>query len=277
MKFFEFENAGENAVSQATDFPAGLLYGFSIFTTFRLPLSARWLDAHLERLKRDACAVGLAWDFPDEALKSWIHCCAGHPDSVGKPVARLTLFPEVGGYGEFYAERARSLLPSRLACFFRQAADPPFEGVSLKICGHSRFMPQVKWGALADMILLRREALREGYDDVLLVNASGNISETSTANIFLTDGRGLLTPDPGRDGCLPGITRLQVMEAASAAGIPVRMDPIPVGLAAEARGAFLTNAAQGLIPVRAIDSVTLPWPQETKDLLLSLRKRLECS
>jgi branched-subunit amino acid aminotransferase/4-amino-4-deoxychorismate lyase len=120
--------------------------------------------------------------------------------------------------------------------------------------------PLIKHLGLAEIITLKQKAQLEGFDDVLL-GKNNLVSEASTSNIFYIQAGSLLTPDPWRDACLPGITRQRVLETAQAQGLPLQASfPIPFSAMAAMDGAFLTNAAQGIRRVSRIDDITLPWP-----------------
>ncbi len=110
----------------------------------------------------------------------------------------------------------------------------------------------------------RREAQRDGFDDVLFVDHAGNISEIATSNIgFIRDGR-IVWP---RAAMLAGITMTLLRQA-----LDEDVDTEPVTLA-DLRGmdaAFATNAAVGVRPpVMAVDDMT--WPSSEHPLLSTLR------
>src|ERR1700692_2509073 len=61
------------------------------------------------------------------------------------------------------------------------------------------------------------EAQRDGFDEVLLLNERGEVSECTAANIFAVKGGKVLTP-PLNSGCLEGVTRGGLTEVAAEAG-----------------------------------------------------------
>src|SRR5258708_532236 len=64
------------------------------------------------------------------------------------------------------------------------------------------------------------EAQREGFDEVVLLNERGEVSECTAANIFAVKGDKVLTP-PLNSGCLEGVTRGVLTEVAAEAGTSV--------------------------------------------------------
>lgn len=247
-----------------TGFPEGLLYGYSVYTTLKMPLSEQVIDLHLQRLKKDCKVMNLEWRYTDHWLMSRLKNLF-QPDN---PVFRLTVCADVSGYGALY--ESGSMLPSRLFVSCRPASRKPIEGIRLKTVQHQRPLPTIKHGAMSETVLLKRHAQQEGFDDILLLNPRGIACETSTANLFLIQDGMLRTPEPVRDGCLPGVTRQLVLEGAKAQRIPVSTEPILQEVLEASQGAFLTNAVQGVIPIQSIDAQTLPWPNEAKRLMTSL-------
>lgn len=99
-------------------------------------------------------------------------------------------------------------------------------------------------------------ARNEGYDDIILLDERGCITEAPTANIFahLRDGR-LVTPPA--DIVVRGITRATMLQLAADMGIPcVEADLVEDDLA-DADEIFLTATSVGVWPVLAIDGKTV--------------------
>lgn len=232
------------------EFPAGLLYGYAVYTTFRRPQPDRWLAAHWQRLRHDAQILELNWDEPFSLLTQIL---AALPDA--QPVVRLTVLADVDGYGDFYRPGD---LPCRLLVSTRSTPDT--RPVRLKTAHYQRALPGIKLAAIPEIIRLKRQAMAEGFDDILLLNPDQSLSESSTANIFLIRDGQLWTPDPERDRCLPGITRLQVLKAAESLGMPANIGTLPGASLNDRDEVFLSNAAQGLIPVSGINALRFNLP-----------------
>lgn len=240
-------------------FSTGFLYGYSVYTTFKLPLQDVWLKAHLSRLANNAKALGLEWSFSVDSLLELIphHF---HPET---PVCRLSLIPKVESYGDFYQQTP---IPGRLFLSLRTAPPKPLP-ISLKTVAYTRPLPEIKLGGIGELIFFKRQAQTEGFDDILLVNAQGDFCEASTANVFFICQGQLYSPQPTKNHCLPGITRLRVLEIAKALKMTVHETSLKPEALIRIDGAFLTNAVQGVIPVRRIDNISLPWPDCSTALL----------
>jgi branched-chain amino acid aminotransferase len=68
-------------------------------------------------------------------------------------------------------------------------------------------------GAYANSAFIKTDAVRAGFDEALVLNQDGHISEGSAMNIFMIHNGKLITP-PVTDNILEGITRRSVMELA---------------------------------------------------------------
>ncbi len=89
-----------------------------------------------------------------------------------------------------------------------------------------------------------------GFDDALMLDWRGQVSETTGANIFFAIDGALHTPTP--DCFLDGITRRTVMALARKRGIPVIERPFMPDEMAQASEVFLTGSAAEVTPVRQI-------------------------
>ena len=119
---------------------------------------------------------------------------------------------------------------------------------------HFRMMPTVAkgCGGYLNSILAAREAAAGGFDEALLLDASGNIAEGSGENLFLVrDGR-LLTNDEG-SSILLGITRDSVIEIARDIGYEVEIKTLSLDDLRSADEAFFTGTAVEVTPIRELD------------------------
>jgi branched-subunit amino acid aminotransferase/4-amino-4-deoxychorismate lyase len=101
---------------------------------------------------------------------------------------------------------------------------------------------------------VRQWARLQGYDDALFFNERAEVTETTTANLFLVRGRNLVTP-PVSAGLLPGIARGVVLSCAQGHGLVPEERPVT---AADLQGAdeiLLSNAVIEVVPVREIAGI----------------------
>ncbi len=74
-------------------------------------------------------------------------------------------------------------------------------------------------GSYVNLALAAAEARDNGFDEAILLNEDGSVSEAAGMNLFIVRGRTLITP-PVTDNALEGITRSTIFEIARQAGIP---------------------------------------------------------
>ncbi len=102
--------------------------------------------------------------------------------------------------------------------------------------------------------LIKMEAVVEGYDEGIALDASGCVSEGSGENIYVVR-RGTLYTPPLSSSVLPGITRESVMTLAREAGYTVREEPIPREMLYIADEIFFTGTAAEISPVTSVDRI----------------------
>ena len=115
-------------------------------------------------------------------------------------------------------------------------------------------------GAYINASMAKLEATQAGFDEAIMLNPHGRVSEATGQNLFMVKNGELLTP-PLVDGPLPGITRESVMQIARDLGTPIYETSLSRGDLYTAEEVFLTGSATEVIPIREIDGRTLePGP-----------------
>ncbi|HET7452082.1 MAG TPA: branched-chain amino acid transaminase [Thermoanaerobaculia bacterium] len=108
-------------------------------------------------------------------------------------------------------------------------------------------------GGYINSALAKHDAQKAGFDDAILLDARGKISEATVSNVFVVRRGQLLTP-PVTDGVLEGITRRTVIELAkrelSIDAVERSIDRTELLLAEEA---FLAGTGVGIIPIAKVD------------------------
>lgn len=94
----------------------------------------------------------------------------------------------------------------------------------------------------------QRQAEAAGYDQGIIVNARGTIAETGSSNIFTAKDGKLYTP-PLSSGCLPGITRSEVMRLAKEMNIECREKRLTPEDLAHADEIFTSSSFKVIWPV----------------------------
>lgn len=99
--------------------------------------------------------------------------------------------------------------------------------------------------------LAKKEAISCGYDEALLLDTEGYVSEGSGENIFVVRN-GILKTTP-LTSILEGITRKSIMQIAQDEGIPVQEERFTRDEIYIADEAFFTGTAAEVTPVRELD------------------------
>ncbi|MCL2449114.1 MAG: branched-chain amino acid transaminase [Polyangiaceae bacterium] len=108
-------------------------------------------------------------------------------------------------------------------------------------------------GQYTNSVLAKREAKLGGYDEAILLDANGWVSEGSGENIFVVRHGVLHTPDLSCS-ILEGITRDTVLKLAREMGIPVVEGRLTRDQLWQADEVFFTGTAAEITPVREIDN-----------------------
>jgi branched-chain amino acid aminotransferase len=130
-------------------------------------------------------------------------------------------------------------------------------GIRAKVSTFSRHFVNAKMtkgktcGDYVNSILAKREALLDGYDEAILLDTQGFVSEASGENLFLVRNGTVRTPP--LQTVLDGITRASVIEVAGDKGIPVVEASVTRDELYVADEVFLTGTAAEVTPIREID------------------------
>lgn len=121
-------------------------------------------------------------------------------------------------------------------------------------------------GAYITSSLAKTEAVKSGFDEALLLNSHGKISEASGMNLFIVRDGQLITPGVDQD-ILEGITRASVMELARSMDIPVVERPVDKTELFIADEVFLSGTAAKITPIRQIEATVLNTERPVMDAL----------
>jgi branched-chain amino acid aminotransferase len=136
-------------------------------------------------------------------------------------------------------------------------------GIRLKVSSWQRHDPNAVptaakgTGMYVNSSLAKVEALKAGYDEAVLLSPDGRVSECTGENIFVVQGRRIVTP-PTSDSCaLEGITQDSVQIIAADLGYENVTDQLVRTDLYTADEAFLTGTAAEVVPIREVDDRTV--------------------
>jgi len=131
------------------------------------------------------------------------------------------------------------------------------EGIRVRVSSFTRHHVNITMcrakanGNYTNSMMALQEALRDGYDEALLLDAEGYVMEGSGENVFIVREGVLYTPD--LTSALDGITRRTVLSLADELGIRVVEKRITRDEVYIADEAFFTGTAAEVTPIREVD------------------------
>lgn len=233
----------------------GLLNGWGVFSTLRVAHGVLFAyERHWARMQRDAVLMRVP--FPTDP--EWLHkrllrlVDANH---AADATLRVAVVRNHGGpYEGPGLERDFDLI-----AFTTGLTEWP-ASVSLALKPHARHAACEFSGAKilswSQNLTWNEQAHERGFDEVVLLNERGEVSECTSANVFIVEGNQVWTP-PLADGCLPGVTRALLLEEARLPGVRIGEKSItPDGLEG-ADGVFITSTTRDALPVRRIEGLSI--------------------
>ncbi len=130
-------------------------------------------------------------------------------------------------------------------------------GIRAKVSSYTRHHVNVMMtsskisGNYVNSVLAKGEAKRAGYDEAIMLDNEGCVSEASGENLFIVRDGELKTPPV--TAILPGITRAGVVELARRKGYRVSEERFARDELYVADEAFLTGTAAEVTPIREVD------------------------
>ncbi len=228
----------------------GLLYGATVFTTFRTDRLVGevglLIDRHCDRLR--SSIMDLGWDQPDwTRVRSGVECLKSE-----FPVLRITIFPDGR---ELITGRE---LPPNLATWQKQGvtaiiAEPQF----------TRSLPQHKTGNYLAAWLALQQARNQNIQEAILINADGDWLETTTGNLWGYRDGCWYTP-PLSAGILPGIARAQIIQTLKQQHQPVVEIEWNLAWVKELEAISYSNSVIHLLPIHTVIAAVGRLEYETK-------------
>ncbi len=233
----------------------GLVSGWGVFSTLRISRGVPFaFERHWERMKRDAGTLRVPFPADPAFIRSRLLRLI-EDNQVCDGTARVIVVRNRGGMWEGSPERDFDLIA------FTASLKDWGSGVKLAVQEQGRHAASpyrgVKCLSWALNLAMLEEAHDRGCDEVLLLNERGEVSECTSANVFMVRDGAVLTP-PLDSGCLPGVTREILLEIAPAEGIPVREETLRLEDLTGASEVFITSTTRNLLPVVSIADCPLP-------------------
>lgn len=255
---------GPAAEARVSALDRGLLFGEAVYEVFvaRGGRPLFWTE-HLKRLFASAEVSGfdpLPAELGPMLLREISAVCA----QIAAPEAYVRLVLTRGEDG-LNPEASPDLAPTRLVLARPLSPlDPALRSLGCQlalVAVPSRLgtAPIAKRTARPEVAAERAAVRAAGAYESLRVDAAGRVLEGSSSSFFgVLDGT--LRTAPLSAGVLAGITRQRVLALATEHDLPAAEDALTAADLPRLSEAFITSSTRGLVPVRAIDAVTLAAP-----------------
>ena len=251
-----WEDAKIHVLTHALHYGTGVFEGIRAYETKSGPAVFRLSD-HIRRLFRSAHVYQMEIPYSQDEM---IEACK---ETVrANDMSSCYIRPLVyRGYGEMGLNPLPAPVNVSVAVWKWGAylGEEAFEtGVRAKISSwkridHNILPPGVKaTGPYVNSSLAKIEALKGGYDEAIMLNQLGYVTDGSGENVFVVRDGVLHTP-PFEAGCLDGITKDSVITIARDAGYEVREHNLSRLDLYTAEEAFFTGTAAEVAPIREID------------------------
>jgi branched-chain amino acid aminotransferase len=251
-----WDEATVHVLSHALHYGTGVFEGIRAYETsdgtaiFRLP-------EHMARLHRSAKAYAIPLAHPVEDLVEAARQIIS-VNELESGYIRPLVFYELGAIGLNPAGATIRAIIAAWRWGTYLGEEGVANGIRVRISSwrrihQSSFVPIAKGtGQYLNSVMAKQEAVATGYDEAVLLNMDGNISEGSGENLFLVRDGVLVTP-PIASGILDGITRASVIQLLSDDGVPVREATLTRGDLYAADELFFTGTAAEVTPIREVD------------------------
>ncbi len=248
----DIRDAGEKVTAPGQ---VGLLNGWGVFSTLRVSTGELFaFERHWARMKRDAAVMHVP--FPSDSV--WLHTRLlklVEANDAREATLRVVVVRNHGG--PFEAPNLSRDFD--LIAFTTNLTEWP-ESVSLALKPDARHAKSEFAGtkilSWSYNLTWNEEAHERGFDEVVLLNERGEVSECTSANIFVIEGDHVWTP-PLSAGCLPGVTRAILLEEIRLPGVAMGEKTLFPADLEQADQVFITSSTRDALPVAAIEGLRI--------------------
>ncbi|HXF56773.1 MAG TPA: branched-chain amino acid transaminase [Actinomycetota bacterium] len=255
-----WEEAKVHVLTHALHYGSGVFEGIRAYETKRGPAVFRLPD-HIRRLFRSAHVYHMELPYTVEELveaTKLVVRANGLRSCYIRPIA-------FRGYGEMGLNPLPAPVNVSIACWPWGAylGEESLEvGVRAKVSSwkrveHNMLPPGAKaTGLYISSGLAKVEALKAGYEEAIMLNVAGHVTDGPGENLFIVKDGVVITP-PLSAGCLDGITRDSVITIARDLGYQVVERDLSRFDLYTADEAFYTGTAAEVAPIREVDDRAL--------------------
>lgn len=259
----DWDKARVHVLTHALHYGSGVFEGIRCYKTGRRPAVFR-LKEHMQRLCDSAKIYRMSIPYSiDELCKATASLIKANRLSEG--YIRPIVFR---GYGEMGLNPLKAPIDVAIAMWpwgTYLGEEGLKRGITAKISSFQRISPNIlpssakATGQYINSILAKTEALDCGYDEAIMLDFRGFVSEGPGENIFMVNDSEIYTP-PKYASILPGITRDSVMRIACDLSYNIYETDLTRSMLYNADEVFFTGTAAEITPIRKIDGIEIGNP-----------------
>ena len=254
-KLVPWRDATTHVLTHTLHYGMGVFEGVRAYKTPKGTAIFR-LQEHTNRLFRSAHVLGMPMPYDKETINNAVRA-AVRENKLDSAYIRPMCFYGSEGMGL----RADNLKVHTIVGAWTWGAylgeDGQKNGIRVRTSSFNRHHVNVTMckakanGNYMNSMLALREAQSVGYDEALMLDTEGYVSEGSAENVFVIRDGVIYTPE--LTAALDGITRATVIQLAGEIGVPVREKRITRDEVYIADEAFFTGTAAEVTPIRELD------------------------
>ncbi len=259
-KLVPFKNANVHVLTHALHYSTAVFEGIRCYNTPKGPAIFR-LPEHIDRFFNSAKLYSMKIKYSKKQISNAIIKtvkASGLKECYIRPIA----FCGVGAVG---LTPPLNNIDVAIACWewkMGESKAGKFSGAKcmisrwIRIDSRSQPMKSKSAANYSNAALARVEALKNGYDEAIMLNYDGKISEGSAENIFILKNTKIITP-PLTSNVLEGITRDSVIKIIKKNGGKVIESDLKKKDLYSAEEVFMTGTAAEVKSVTRIDKVKI--------------------
>lgn len=265
----EIRDAAELSLSPGQ---TGFLTGWGVFSTIRVYQGVLFAwERHFARMTHDAATMRVPFPQDSAWLKQQLERLI-QANGASNATLRVNVVRNHGGIFQ-----GHGVTPEFDVLAFTANVNAWGDSVRLGVIPHGRHagceFAGVKYTSWAQNLTWYERAHEQGLDEVVLLNERGEVSECTSANIFVAQGGAVYTP-PLASGCLPGVTRAVLLEEIRpASGVRVSEKTLSPADLEAAEEIFITSTTRELLPVVEIQGLKVRGGRAVCDALVAELKR----
>jgi len=262
-KLVDWDDAKIHILTHALHYGSGVFEGIRCYNTVKGPAVFR-LKEHIQRLFDSARLYRMEIPYSLEELRDATKDTI-RENGLNACYIRPIVFR---GYGEMGLNPLNAPVDVSIAVWpwgTYLGEEGLKNGIRAKISSFQRIPPNVlpssakATGQYINSILGKLEAIDSGYEEAIMLDFRGFVSEGPGENLFIVKNSKIYTP-PAHASILPGITKDSVIRIATDFDINVIETDIVRSMLYNADEAFFTGTAAEITPIREIDGIVIGKP-----------------